>query len=269
MACSKDKTDKTRSSFSTRRITQKPLASSPSFFSPFSMNKKFQPVYDPDRAIAREAHLHGPGEANNLLHYLLQDLREGGARAALTMLADWGHARVAQLLDNETARLSGALRTQALQELFGKYDAIDIFKASTQALSNAMHSIVASLIPAKLEQTAGIFQKTRRAASAWMAKVPGIAHFFAGDSGRKAGERGVQWDTTQAVGNIGCQPQARPAARTRPSAMPPNAAPSWPAALLGPQAQPVPVEAQVHHGWGQLAHRQARRSGYPCAYAPR
>ena len=235
------------------------------------MNKKFQPVYDPDRAIAREAHLHGPGEANNLLHYLLQDLREGGARAALTMLADWGHARVAQLLDNETARLSGALRTQALQELFGKYDAIDIFKASTQALSNAMHSIVASLMPAKLEQPAGIFQKTRRAASTWMAKVSGIGHFFAGDSGSKAGEQTVMWDTlTEPVQSRHAARTRGPQTRRRLSAMPPNADSSWLAALFGQQAQPVPVEAQVHPGWQQLGQsRQARHSGYPYAYAPR
>ena len=232
------------------------------------MNNTFQPAYNPERVIAKESHLHGSGEVGNLLHYLFQDLRQGGAGAALTMLKDWGHTHVAQLLSAETARLSGDLRTRALRQLFQQYDPKDIFTASTMALSNAVHSIAESLMPQHLEQPATVLQKTRAALSSVMAKVSGVGRFFARDSGGEAGERAVKWDTTQPVGNIGRQPRGHAAARTRPSAMPPNADPSWLAALLGPQAQPVPAAANVvHHGWAELERRQARHGGYPYAYA--
>ena len=233
------------------------------------MNNTSQPARSPEHEMARIAHLHDPSQVLRLAGYFFQELASRGARAALEMLADWGHTHVAQLLRDGTARLPVPLRAQALRQLFQQYDPKDIFTASTMALSNAVHSIAESLMPQHLEQPATVLQKTRAALSSVMAKVPGVGRFFARDSGGEAGERAVKWDTTQPVGNIGRQPKSRPAAQARrPSAMPPNADPSWLAALLGQQAQPVPAAANVvHHGWAELERRQARHGGYPYAYA--
>ena len=232
------------------------------------MNNTSQPARSPEHEMARIAHLHDPSQVLRLAGYFFQELASGGAQAGLTMLKEWGHTRVAHLIADETARLSGDLRTRALRQLFQQYDPKDIFTASTMALSNAVHSIAESLMPQHLEQPATVLQKTRAALSSVMAKVPGVGRFFARDSGGEAGERAVKWDTTQPVGNIGRQPRGHAAARTRPSAAPAHTHPSWLAALLGPQAQPVPAAANVvHHGWAELERRQARHGGYPYAYA--